>query len=78
MSATGPVGNKVFAPAIFFIAFREALEAALVIGILTGMLERVVDVRNDGGSADRQGRALIRRLRKYVGMTGLQAWAAFG
>lgn len=31
-----------FAPVIFFIAFREALEAALVIGILTGLLESLV------------------------------------
>ncbi|SAM72504.1 probable high-affinity iron permease [Ustilago bromivora] len=35
-------GNKVFAPAIFFIAAREALEASLVIGILSGMLETLV------------------------------------
>lgn len=35
-------GNKVFAPAIFFIAAREALEASLVIGILSGMLENLV------------------------------------
>ncbi|KAK0545182.1 hypothetical protein OC844_007387 [Tilletia horrida] len=42
MSAGGPVGNKVFAPIIFFIAFREALEASLVIGILLGMLESIV------------------------------------
>jgi len=33
---------NVFAPAIFFIAFREALEASLVIGILTGLLESLV------------------------------------
>lgn len=32
-------GNKVFSVVIFFIAFREALEAALVIGTLMGMLE---------------------------------------
>ncbi|PWZ02945.1 high affinity iron permease, partial [Testicularia cyperi] len=35
-------GNRVFAPAIFFIAVREALEASLVIGILSGMLENLV------------------------------------
>ncbi|PWN48126.1 iron permease FTR1 [Violaceomyces palustris] len=40
MSTT--TGNKVFAPAIFFIAVREALEASLVIGILSGMLESLI------------------------------------
>lgn len=60
MSAT--TGNKVFAPAIFFIAFREALEASLVIGILTGTLENVVGVKN----SDPNGRALVKKLRKYV------------
>lgn len=79
MSATGPVGNKVFAPAIFFIAFREALEASLVIGILSGMLESLVlhktkdsptstqesDVAGDE-LREQESRALIRRLRKLV------------
>lgn len=41
--STTYTGNKVFAPTIFFIAFRESLEAALVIGILSGMLERIVE-----------------------------------
>lgn len=60
-------GNKVFAPAIFFIAFRESLEASLVIGVLTGMLEKVVDVkRTPGGGPDQNGRKLIRKLRRYV------------
>ncbi|CEH17046.1 IRON TRANSPORTER FTH1 [Ceraceosorus bombacis] len=40
---SSPTGNKVFAPAIFFIAFRESLEAALVIGILSGLLETLVN-----------------------------------
>ncbi|PWN31799.1 iron permease FTR1 [Meira miltonrushii] len=62
MSAT--TGNKVFAPAIFFIAFREALEASLVIGILTGTLENVVGVKN----GDQNGRALVKKLRKYIFM----------
>lgn len=66
-----PTGNKVFAPAIFFIAFREALEAALVIGILSGMLERIVDVRKvpqnerEEQEAVKQ-RQLIRKLRRYI------------
>lgn len=59
---SAPTGNKVFAPAIFFIAFREALEASLVIGILTGTLENVVGVKN----GDQNGRALVKKLRKYV------------
>lgn len=59
---SAPTGNKVFAPAIFFIAFREALEASLVIGILTGTLENVVGVKN----SDPNGRALVKKLRKYV------------
>lgn len=64
-------GNKVFAPTIFFIAFREALEAALVIGILSGMLERIVDVHKtpqneqEEQEAVRQ-RQLIRKLRRYI------------
>lgn len=65
-------GNKVFAPAIFFIAFREALEAALVIGILSGMLERIVIVdRGDTGNDEknRQARALVKKLRRYVRAT---------
>ncbi|CAO1635837.1 unnamed protein product [Parajaminaea phylloscopi] len=33
------MGHNVFSPAIFFIAFRESLEAALVVGTLMGMLE---------------------------------------
>lgn len=60
-------GNRVFAPAIFFIAFRESLEASLVIGVLTGMLEKVVDVkRTTGGGPDLSGQKLIRKLRRYV------------
>jgi high-affinity iron transporter len=62
-------GNKVFAPAIFFIAFREALEAALVIGILSGMLERVVVVdkeERDNDVAKAEARRLIKKLRRYV------------
>ncbi|KAK0547138.1 hypothetical protein OC845_004242 [Tilletia horrida] len=71
----GPIGNKVFAPIIFFIAFREALEAALVIGILLGMLESLVkDVEPSEASADSankvspatERRVLIRKLRKLV------------
>ena len=62
---SAPTGNKVFAPAIFFIAFREALEASLVIGILTGTLENVVGVKN----GDQNGRALVKKLRKYVSST---------
>ena len=63
-------GNKVFAPAIFFIAFREALEAALVIGILSGMLERVVVAdkeERDNDVAKAEARRLIKKLRRYVG-----------
>ncbi|PWN25546.1 iron permease FTR1 [Jaminaea rosea] len=33
------MGQNVFAPSIFFITFRESLEAALVVGTLMGMLE---------------------------------------
>lgn len=74
MSTAGPTGNKVFAPAIFFIAFREALEASLVIGILSGMLERVIDVRGQNGAGpDMQGRALIKKLRRYVG-AAVMSW----
>lgn len=65
-------GNKVFAPAIFFIAFREALEAALVIGILSGMLERVVVVdkeERDNDVAKAEARRLIKKLRRYVSET---------
>lgn len=64
-------GNKVFAPAIFFIAFREALEAALVIGILSGMLERIVVVdkeNRDNEEAQKEARKLIKKLRKYVSL----------
>lgn len=65
-------GNRVFAPAIFFIAFREALEAALVIGILSGMLERIVvvdrgDDERDSEAAKTEARRLIKKLRRYVG-----------
>ncbi|KAE8270144.1 hypothetical protein A4X09_0g2214 [Tilletia walkeri] len=71
----GPVGNKVFAPIIFFIAFREALEAALVIGILLGMLESLVKEVKPSQSShssettitpERERRILIRKLRKLV------------
>lgn len=68
---SGPTGNRVFAPTIFFIAFREALEAALVIGILSGMLERIVGQR---GAMDNKSRRLVRKLRFYViggALTGL-------
>ncbi|KAJ9477084.1 Iron transporter FTH1 [Pseudozyma hubeiensis] len=77
MSATG---NKVFAPAIFFIAAREALEASLVIGILSGMLENLVmhtksaqDLaahdslsESERQEVERKKRALVRKLRKIV------------
>lgn len=35
-------GNKVFAPSILFIAWREAMEASLVIGILLASVESLV------------------------------------
>ncbi|KAE8249468.1 hypothetical protein A4X03_0g6604 [Tilletia caries] len=75
MSAGGPIGNKVFAPIIFFIAFREALEAALVIGILLGMLESLIKEVTPSESTtnsettitpEKERRVLIRKLRKLV------------
>lgn len=67
--------NKVFAPVIFFIAAREALEASLVMGTLEGMLEQLVghsSTKNgddsqvlDAGEEQRR-RATIRRMRKIV------------
>ncbi|KAL9939967.1 hypothetical protein V8E36_000672 [Tilletia maclaganii] len=74
MASGGPVGNKVFAPIIFFIAFREALEAALVIGILLGMLESLVgEVRPSPAtqkqtavSPSQERRIMIKRLRNMV------------
>lgn len=57
-------GNRVFAPAIFFITFRESLEASLVIGILTGMLERIVGRKKD--DMDEGQKRLIKKLRLYV------------
>lgn len=38
----GNTGNKVFAPSILFIAWREAMEASLVIGILLASVETLV------------------------------------
>lgn len=72
-------GNKVFAPAIFFIAFRESLEASLVIGILTGMLERIVGKKRE--EMDPGQRKLIKKLRIYVvcgALTGLLIAAIIG
>lgn len=83
MSATG---NKVFAPAIFFIAAREALEASLVIGILSGMLENLVmhtksaeDVaaedslsEDEKHAADLKKRTIVRKLRKVVSFSPSQ------
>ncbi|WFD41379.1 hypothetical protein MPSI1_000005 [Malassezia psittaci] len=76
MSSTG---NRVFAPAIFFIAFRESLEASLVIGILTGMLERIVGKKKE--EMDPGQRKLIKKLRMYVvlgALTGLFIAAIIG
>lgn len=64
--ATTYTGNRVFAPAIFFIAFREALEAALVIGILSGMLESLIVDNPDAINNKQESRALVKKLRKYV------------
>ncbi|WFD32007.1 hypothetical protein MSPP1_003049 [Malassezia sp. CBS 17886] len=56
--------NRVFAPTIFFIAFRESLEAALVIGILSGTLEGVV---GSGQDRDRERqKKLVKKMRIYV------------
>lgn len=38
----GSSGNKVFAPSILFIAWRESMEASLVIGILLASVESLV------------------------------------
>jgi len=62
--SSGTTGNRVFAPTIFFIAFREALEAALVIGILAGMIERVIGKNQH--TIDEHNCRLIRKLRWYV------------
>ncbi|WFD21124.1 hypothetical protein MCAP1_003381 [Malassezia caprae] len=62
--SSGPAGNRVFAPTIFFIAFREALEAALVIGILAGMIERVIGKNRH--TIDEHNRRVIRKLRWFV------------
>lgn len=65
-------GNRVFAPAIFFIAFRESLEASLVIGILSGMLERIVG--KSISEMDAGQRKLVKKLRIYIicgALTGL-------
>lgn len=53
----GTSGNKVFAPSILFIAWREAMEARLAIGILLASVETLVkddlpvpsSSHNDGG-----------------------------
>lgn len=84
MSATG---NKVFAPAIFFIAAREALEASLVIGILSGMLENLVVhtksaedlaahdslTESEKHEVEQKKRALVRKLRKIVSFAHIPA-----
>ncbi|SGY46762.1 BQ5605_C001g00468 [Microbotryum silenes-dioicae] len=65
------MGN-VFSVPIFFIVFREVIEAAIIISVLLGLVESLVDKPvNEGDSLDRDEavkKRLVRRMR-------IQIWA---
>lgn len=41
------MAHNVFSVPIFFIVFRETLEAAIIISVLLGLVEQIVHLRTD-------------------------------
>ena len=74
------MGQNVFSVTVFFLVFRETLEAALIVSVLLGLVKQIVyddksplpsslddrQLAEDGGDDPTRNRRLLRKLRLQV------------